>query len=101
MCLCTGGSNGEIRCWDAFTGSLVKIVRAHAGGVNHVAWTDDDRYVLSGGEDGKIKLWNHSAEKAGEAQAHVLGLRNFVMAGNTIATGGADFKVRVWHANFQ
>jgi WD40 repeat protein len=100
MCLISGGTNGEVRVWDAFTGSLVKTIRAHAGGVNHVAFSADDKYVLSGGEDGKIKLWNHASEKAGEAQAHVLGLRNFVVSGSTIATGGADFKVRVWHANF-
>lgn len=100
MCLFTGGSNGEVRVWDAWTGSLVKAVRAHAGSVNHVAFSADGQYLLSAGEDGKIKMWNQHGDEAGEAQAHVLGIRDFLVDGSTLATGGADFKVRVWKANF-
>jgi WD40 repeat protein len=99
-CLLTGGTNGEIRGWDATTGSMVKQVRAHAGNVTHVAWTEGDKYVLSSGEDGKIKLWNHDAELAGQFQAHVLGVRDFVMGDGYIITAGSDFKIRSWKSNF-
>jgi WD40 repeat protein len=99
-CLLTGGTNGEIRGWDATTGSMVKQVRAHAGNVNAVAWTSNDQYVLSSGEDGKVKLWNHDAELAGQFQAHVLGVRDFIAGDGFIITGGSDFKIRTWQTNF-
>jgi WD40 repeat protein len=100
MCLFTGGSNGEVRVWDAFTGSLVKTIHAHAGGVNHLGMSVDGLYLLSAGEDGKLKMWTHGGDEAGEAQSHVLGIRDFVLDGETLVTGGADFKVRLWNTNF-
>jgi WD40 repeat protein len=99
-CLLTGGTNGEIRGWDASTGSLVRKLRAHAGNVTHLAWTEGDKYVLSSGEDGKVKLWNHDGDLAGQFQAHVLGVRDFVSADGYVVTGGSDFKIRVWKSNF-
>lgn len=99
-CLAIGGTNGEIRIFDAATNSLVKTIRAHAGTVDHVAFIDDDSLLVSGGEDGKIKLWNREGELAGEMQSHVLGVRDFLMSGDTLYTGGADYKLRVWAKKF-
>jgi WD40 repeat protein len=99
-CLATGGSNGEIRVFDASTGSLAKTIRAHAGKVRHLAFLEDDSMLVSGGEDGKIKLWNRDGELAGEMQAHVLGVRDFLLGAGTLITAGADYKVRIWTANF-
>jgi WD40 repeat protein len=100
-CLATGGTNGEVRGWDASTGSLVREIRAHAGNVTHLQWTEDDMMLISSGEDGKVKLWNHDAELAGQMQAHVLGVRDFLLdTHGNLVTGGSDFKIRVWKRNF-
>ena len=99
-CLYTGGSNGEIRVWDAATGSLVKTIRAHAGNVNRLSSNSDASLLVSGGEDGKVKLWHHNGDLAGEMQAHVLGVRDFMLLDDVLLTGGADYKVRVWEAKF-
>lgn len=99
-CLYTGGTNGEIRVWDAATGSLVRKIRAHAGNVNYIAFLPDDSLAISGGEDGKIKLWNTDGEMAGEMQAHVLAVRDFFLVEDVLYTGGADYKIRIWNANF-
>jgi WD40 repeat protein len=104
-CLVTGGSNGEVRVWDGWTGALVKKIRAHAGNVNAVGFSAQGSYLLSGGEDGKVRLWNMHAELAGEAQAHVLGVRSFTLGHDLwrplMYTAGSDFKVRVWNPNFK
>jgi WD40 repeat protein len=99
-CLFTGGTNGEIRAWDARTGSLVKTVRAHAGNVNSLYVDMNAHLLVSAGADGKVKLWNHHGQLAGEMQAHVLAVKDFLRLGDSLVTGGADFKVRVWNANF-
>jgi len=99
-CLFTGGTNGEVRIWDAATGSLVNTIRAHAGNVKRIVFLEDDSLALTAGEDGKLKLWNRDADKAGEMQAHVLAVHDFLMTGDTLITGGADYKVRIWDAHF-
>jgi WD40 repeat protein len=99
-CLVTGGTNGEVKGWDANTGSLVKTIRAHAGNVTRVTWTEDDKMVVSSGEDGKIKLWNHDGDLAGQFQAHVLGVRDFLLVPGAVVTAGSDFKIRLWKRNF-
>jgi WD40 repeat protein len=99
-CLAVGATSGEIRIFDAATNSLVKTLRAHAGTVTQVAFIDDDSLLVSCGEDGKVKLWNHQGELAGELQAHVLGVRDFLLVNDRLITGGADYKVRVWNKKF-
>lgn len=99
-CLMAGGSNGEIRCFDSATGTLTHVIRAHAGNVNQIGFSDATGLAVSGGADGKIKLWNFDAEMAGEMQAHVLAVNCFTKVGDSLVTGGADYKVRVWQANF-
>lgn len=99
-CLFTGGTNGEVRCWDAATGSMSNVVRAHAGNVNFISWAPNNNLLVSGGEDGKIKLWNTEGDMAGEMQAHVLGVRDILFFDGTMVSGGSDYKVRVWEMNF-
>jgi WD40 repeat protein len=99
-CLLTGSTGGEIRVWDAHTGSLVKIIRAHAGDVNWIETTADDALMISGGADGMIKVWNRDAELAGEMQAHVLAVADGAIGECVMFTGGHDFKVREWDPNF-
>jgi WD40 repeat protein len=99
-CLVTGGTNGEIRCWDSATGALVHTIRAHAVNVNQIGFSYLTGLGVSCGADGKIKLWNFDAEMAGMMQAHVLSVNSFAMVGDALVTAGADYKVRVWEANF-
>jgi WD40 repeat protein len=99
-CLVVGGTNGNIYSYDGTTGSRTHILRAHAGDVNYIAYNNDGKLLVSGGADGKIKLWNRDYELAGEMQAHVLAVSDFVMNLDTLVTGGADFKIRVWDSKF-
>ncbi|MCB1218556.1 MAG: WD40 repeat domain-containing protein [bacterium] len=97
-CLVAGGTNGEFRAWDAATGTQTCEVRAHAGNVNTIYSANG--LVVTGGEDGHIRLWNDHGQMVGDFQAHVLGVKAFTVSDDTIFTGGADYKVRVWGSNF-
>ena len=53
-----GCTDSVIRIWDVQTGFLVERLRGHGNWVRSVAFTLDDRGLISGGSDKKIKLWD-------------------------------------------
>lgn len=60
----TGGTNGNVRIWRFSTGEAIKtIARAHHETVLSLHF--DHRYLVTGGKDGKINLWNRQPLNAG------------------------------------
>ena len=47
-----------IRIWDVQTGYLVERLRGHGDWVRSVAFTPDDRGLISGSDDTKVKRWD-------------------------------------------
>ena len=47
-----------IRIWDVQTGYLVERLRGHRHSVRSVAFTPDDRGLISGSDDNKVKRWD-------------------------------------------
>ena len=50
--------DGIIRIWDVQTGHLVEHLRGHGKAVCSVAFMPDDRGLVSGSDDKKIKRWD-------------------------------------------
>ena len=50
--------DGIIRIWDVQTGYLVERLRGHGFYVLSIAFTLDDRGLISGGNDTKVKCWD-------------------------------------------
>ena len=53
-----GCKDSIIRIWDSQTGHLVERLRGHDGAVYSVTFTQDDKGLISGSEDGKVKFWD-------------------------------------------
>ena len=53
-----GCRDGIIRIWDVQTGYLVERLRGHRNWVRSVAFTPDDRGLISGSYDRRIKRWD-------------------------------------------
>jgi WD40 repeat protein len=51
-----GGTN--LQLWDLETGVEVQPHRGHAAAVSSVAFTPDGHYLLSGGQDGSVSMWD-------------------------------------------
>jgi WD40 repeat protein len=50
--------NGTLAIWDLRTRSCIALIDAHKEGATAVSITADGRWVLSGGEDCTLRLWN-------------------------------------------
>ncbi|KRX10889.1 WD40-repeat-containing domain [Pseudocohnilembus persalinus] len=54
----TGGTEEVVKVWDIQSGQIVGKGQGHSGPINSVAFSYDDRQIVSGGRDGNIFLWN-------------------------------------------
>ena len=62
-CIYTGWSDGVIRCHDVHTESgkkdlLWQIDGAHVSGVTAIEMSDSEKFFVTGGEDGEVRLWD-------------------------------------------
>jgi WD40 repeat protein len=53
----TGGTMGVLRLWEYETATLITSVAGHSGTVNSVAFSPDNKQVVSVGEDGCVFIW--------------------------------------------
>ncbi len=71
----------------------------HYLGVNTLSFSQDDKYLASGGEDGIIKIWDvMSGELIRELDAHYLGVNtlSFSQDDKYLASGGEDGIIKIW-----
>ncbi|KDP41720.1 hypothetical protein JCGZ_16127 [Jatropha curcas] len=53
-----GGLSGNIYLWEVATGRLLKKWRAHYRAVTCLVFTEDDSFLVSGSEDGSVRVWS-------------------------------------------
>ncbi len=56
--LAVGDWYGRVQVWDFAKGSSRRLAGSHAAKVTSVAITPNDKYVISGSQDGTIKVWD-------------------------------------------
>ncbi len=106
--LASGSWDDSIRLWDASSGEELRRFRrgdpepgadGHDGAVFSVAFSADGDYVLSGGEDHKIKMWDWRAGTCvGTLTGHSALVRDLAVFGDGIrlASSSTDHTVKIW-----
>jgi F-box and WD-40 domain protein 1/11 len=62
----TGDTNGNVMVWQFSSGEAIKtIAKAHHGNILSLHF--DQRYLVTGGKDGEIKLWNRRSLDVNDA----------------------------------
>jgi WD40 repeat protein/predicted Ser/Thr protein kinase len=84
--------------WHEYQGERLRL-RGHKGAVRAVAFSPDDRLIVSGSADNTVKFWDAGTGKEVRTlsghQARVTGLA-FSPDGRRLATASADRTVRLW-----
>ena len=59
--LASAGKDGTVRLWDPRTGRALAWAVSHAGSINALAFAPDGRRLVSGGDDGVLRVWEVGA----------------------------------------
>lgn len=52
------GSGTTVHLWDIVTGAKIREYKGHAAKVRNVTFSPDDKFILSGGDDGTARIWD-------------------------------------------
>lgn len=95
-----GFSDEYIRVFDSASFQVLKAFWAHQNSAFSVAWTPDQRFLISGGRDAQLKIWDIQAdyELYMKIPAHYFTINDIVVSpeGQWFATGSRDNTVKVW-----
>jgi WD40 repeat protein len=89
----------KIRLWDVSSRQLRREFPGHLAGVFSVAFTPDDRTLVSADSDGVIRIWDAaSGLQRGGHEGHSGRIWNLALSpdGLTIASAGGDGSVKLW-----
>jgi WD40 repeat protein len=86
--------------------SLIRVEKAHSGRASCVTFTGDGSYVVTGGRDGKVKVWTPRGEFFAELSRGVHHEGEILMVGGLaggrqVISVGQDHQVILWQVDTQ
>lgn len=100
--LAAATSNGEVRLWEAATGTPVRTFQGHTDWVNSIDFSPDGRMLASGSDDQTMRLWEVSTGrnlKMFKGHTNRIWCVRFSPDGTLLASGGHDGKICLWRAD--
>jgi WD40 repeat protein len=104
LLVASGGSDHQVRIWDADTGAQVKLLNGLTGIVTGVAFSPDGKQVVAAGDNGELRLWDVHNERLIASQTVPHDPRDiavhypvaFSSDGTLIASCGPGNDVQLW-----
>jgi hypothetical protein len=100
--LISGGSDGRIRVWDVRSGSELLQLKVGESNIGAMVLTRDPEFLLTGENDGSIRLVNLTEKEVRLVGRHTDWVRDLALAADgkflLSASGGpgTDYSIRLW-----
>ncbi len=94
--------DATIRLWNVANGDCTCVLSCRGSPVHAVAFTSDGTRLLSGSEDGVVRIWDVSTPSASKevraVSAHESGIGTLAISpkGDSYCTGGDDHLVKIF-----
>lgn len=98
--IAVGYSDYFIRIFSLEDFKLIKEFQAHQNSVFTLRYTPDNRFLISGSRDARLKAWDSESnyQQAGEIVAHLFAINHicFSPEGKYFATASMDKSIKLW-----
>lgn len=95
----TGSSDGQLRVWEAETGTIRRELKGHVGDILAVVFMPSGQVVMSGSSDRQIKIWRISDSLCGATLVgHQFGIVSFALIerGRNFLSSSRDGTLKLW-----
>jgi WD40 repeat protein len=102
--IAAGTNNGDIRVWQVGDWTPLRTYVGHTDWVRAVAFSPDNRTLISGSDDQTLRLWDIASGRCRlTIPAHTGRVLAIALSpdGATLASGGEDRLIRLWDARAQ
>lgn len=73
--------------------------KGHSGCIRTLVWTEKDKFIISGGDDRNIRVWEvaSAGKHIRDLTGHAAAVHCLAIMGNRVASGSADSTARIWN----
>lgn len=96
--LAVGCSNGKLKVYDLVSKTLVIDINAHTSWVTAVTFSSDGQYLITGGNDDKVKIWNNTGDLVRTLSGHTGDISSVkILSDNShILSSSKDKTAKLW-----
>lgn len=93
-------SDGDktVRVWDIVTQTVSRVLAGHTSSILSLAVSPDDRWIISGGRDSTVRVWDGDGRPVASLSGHSQSVFAVSVSpdGELIASGAGDGFVKLW-----
>ena len=94
-----GCSNGKMKIYNIPSGALAYDINAHPSWVTTVAYSPNGNYIVTGGNDDKVKIWSNAGTLLHTCTGHTGDITSVKVTpdNNFVISSSKDDKIKIWN----